>query len=203
MVEKQIRKRGVADPRVLAAMLAVPRAEFVPADLRDRAYEDTPLPIPRGQTISQPYIVAAMSAALALKGHETVLDVGTGSGYQAALLAHLAARVYSIERDHVLLEEARGTLARLGLLDRITLLEGDGTRGYPPAAPYDGIVVGAGAPDVPHSLVEQLGEGGRLVIPIGDRWLQDLVLLRKIGGKTARSVISGCRFVPLVGEEGW
>ncbi len=233
MVESQIRARGIEDPRVLEAMRAVPRHEFVGAEYQHLAYEDRPLPIGAGQTISQPYMVAAMSEALALKGNETVLDVGTGSGYQAAVLAHLAGRVYSIERERLLLEVARATLARLGLAvvavpqggsaspgpgrprpapragasldvaDRVILVEGDGTQGYAPGAPYDGIVVGAGAPDVPASLVEQLADGGRLVIPVGDLQSQELLLVRKVGEQATRSVINYCRFVPLVGEQGW
>ncbi len=203
MVEQQIRARGIQDSRVLAAMLDAPRHEFVGPEHRHLAYDDRPLPIGAGQTISQPYMVAAMSEALALKGPETVLDVGTGSGYQAAVLASLAARVYSIEREHVLVELARATLERLGLLGRVVLLEGDGTQGHAPGAPYDGIVVGAAAPDVPPSLVEQLTDGGRLVIPVGDLHSQELLLVRKIGGKVLRDVINYCRFVPLVGAEGW
>ena len=203
MVEKQIRARGIQDTRVLDAMLSVPRHEFVGPEYRPMAYEDRPLPIGAGQTISQPYMVAAMSQALALKGHETVLDVGTGSGYQAAVLAYLAARVYSIEREGVLVETARAALSRLGLAGRIVLVEGDGTQGYAPGLPYDGIVVGAAAPDVPHSLIEQLADGGRLVIPVGDLHSQELLLVRKVGGKVLRDVINYCRFVPLVGEQGW
>ena len=203
MVEEQIRARGIQDTRVLAAMREVPRHEFVGPEYRHLAYDDRPLPIGAGQTISQPYMVAAMSEALALKGPETVLDVGTGSGYQAAVLASLAARVYSIEREHVLVETARATLERLGLLARVVLLEGDGTQGHAPGAPYDGIVVGAAAPDVPHSLIEQLADGGRLVIPVGDLHSQELLLVRKIGAKVLRDVINYCRFVPLLGAEGW
>ena len=203
MVDTQIRARGIHDVRVLEAMLAVPRHEFVGPEHRHKAYEDCPLPIAAGQTISQPYMVAAMSETLALRGHETVLDVGAGSGYQAAVLAYLAARVYSIERERTLVECARAVLTRLDLTGRVTLVEGDGTRGYAGGAPYDGIVVGAGAPGVPESLLEQLAEDGRLVIPVGDLRNQELFLVRKAGGQVVRQVINSCRFVPLVGAEGW
>ena len=203
MVDTQIRGRGIRDARVLEVMFAVPRHEFVGPDHRHQAYDDCPLPIAAEQTISQPYMVAAMSQALLLKGFETVLDVGTGSGYQAAVLALLAKKVISIEREPALVEWSRAVLARLGLMDRVTLVEGDGTRGYAAGAPYDGIVVGAGAPDVPASLVEQLAEGGRLVIPVGDLRTQELFLVRKIGGHVDRRTINSCRFVPLVGAEGW
>src|SRR5689334_18209502 len=174
MVREQIRARGVRDPRVLAAMEEIPRDEFVPPRDVHRAYSDRPLPIAGGQTISQPYIVALMVEALSLRGHETVLDVGAGSGYQTAILARLAARVYAIEREPLLVNAARAALTRLNLMDRVTLVEGDGSLGYSPGAPYDGIAVGAGAPEVPAALVEQLAEDGRLVIPVGNRMLQDL-----------------------------
>jgi protein-L-isoaspartate(D-aspartate) O-methyltransferase len=203
MVREQIRARGIHDRRVLAAMEEIPRAEFVPPKDRYRAHEDRPLPIGGGQTISQPYMVGLMTEALSLRGNETVLDVGAGSGYQTAILARLAARVYAIEREPALIEAARATLTRLHLIDRVTLVEGDGSLGYVPAAPYDAIVVGAGAPDVPPALVEQLAENGRLVIPVGSRALQDLVLIRKSGGVAHRVGLGGCQFVPLRGEQGW
>jgi protein-L-isoaspartate(D-aspartate) O-methyltransferase len=203
MVESQLRSRHIRDPRVLAAMGEVPRHEFLEPRLRGRAYDDSPQPIPCGQTISQPYMVAAMCAALELRGHETVLDVGCGSGYQAAVLTLLAAKIYSIEREHALVDLARETLTRLGYMDRIVLVEGDGTLGYPPGAPYDGIIVGAGAPEVPCALIEQLADGGRLVIPVGDMAYQDLILIRKTGGQVSRRTINACRFVPLVGAAGW
>lgn len=203
MVETQLRARGVGDPRVLAAMNTVPRHEFLPPSAHSRAYEDSPQPIACGQTISQPYMVASMCAALELKGTETVLDVGCGSGYQAAVLSLLAAKVYSIEREPRLLETAREVLARLGYLDHVTLVEGDGTMGYLGGAPYDGIIVGAGAPYVPTALMDQLAEGGRMVIPVGDFGYQDLALVRKTGGQIIRKNISACRFVPLVGVAGW
>jgi protein-L-isoaspartate(D-aspartate) O-methyltransferase len=203
MVREQIRARGVRDHQVLLAMEEIPRAEFVPPKERDRAYEDRPLPIGGGQTISQPYMVALMTEALALKGSETVLDVGAGSGYQTAILALLAARVYAIEREPALIALARETLTRLHLIERVTFVEGDGSLGYAPGAPYDAIVVGAGAPDVPPALVEQLAENGRLVIPVGSRALQELVLVRKSGGVAHRVGLGGCQFVPLRGEQGW
>ena len=203
MVETQLRNRNIKDPRVLAAMAAVPRHKFLESRLQNRAYEDSPQPIPCGQTISQPYMVAAMCAALELRGHETVLDVGCGCGYQAAVLTLLAAKVYSIEREHGLVELTRERLKRLGYMDRIELVEGDGTLGYPPGAPYDGIVVGAGAPEVPSALIDQLADGGRLVIPVGDMTYQDLVLIRRIGDQVSRKTINACRFVPLVGAAGW
>jgi protein-L-isoaspartate(D-aspartate) O-methyltransferase len=203
MVREQIRARGVRDPRVLGAMAEIPRAEFVPPKDRYRAYEDRPLPIGGGQTISQPYMVALMIEALSLRGNETVLDVGAGSGYQTAILARLAARLYAIEREAALIAAARETLTRLHLIDRVTLVEGDGSLGHAPGAPYDAIVVGAGAPDVPPALIEQLAEGGRLVIPVGSRVLQDLVLVRKSGGVSHRVGLGGCQFVPLRGEQGW
>ncbi len=181
----------------------VPRHEFVTREFRDKAYDDCPLPIGGGQSISQPYMVAAMCVALKLAGDETVLDVGTGSGYQAAVLAQLAAHVYSIERDSELAAAARRLLARLGLADRVTVATGDGTLGIPQYAPYHGIVVGAGAPHVPQALVAQLRDGGRLVIPVGDRRSQELILVRMLNGKTVKTTINGCRFVPLVGAQGW
>jgi protein-L-isoaspartate(D-aspartate) O-methyltransferase len=203
MVRDQIRARGIRDRQVLLAMEEIPRAEFVPPKDRDRAYEDRPLPIGGGQTISQPYMVALMTEALSLKGNETVLDVGAGSGYQTAILALLAARVYAIEREPALIALARATLTRLHLIERVTLVEGDGSLGYAAGAPYDAIVVGAGAPDIPPALIEQLAENGRLVIPVGSRALQDLVLVRKSGGVAHRVGLGGCQFVPLRGKQGW
>lgn len=203
MVDTQLRSRHINDPRVLAAMGAVPRHEFIEPRFRGRAYEDSPQPIPCGQTISQPYMVAAMCAALDLRGPETVLDVGCGSGYQSAILTLLAAKVYSIEREHELAEIARERLTRLGYMDRIVLVEGDGTLGYPPGAPYNAIIVGAGAPEVPSALIEQLADGGRLVIPVGDMTYQDLILMCRSGDHVSRKTINACRFVPLVGAAGW
>ncbi len=208
MVELQLRRRGIRDELVLDAMLAVPRHEFVEPGYRDYAYDDRPVPIGAGQTISQPYMVAVMIEALRLNGEQRVLEIGTGSGYQTAVLSRLCARVYTMEREPELVEQARATLERLddaGMVEgfRIELLTGDGTLGFPPAAPYDGIVVAAGAPAVPHALVEQLAEGGRLVIPVGGRDCQQLRLLQRSFGQLINRVVNECRFVPLVGAEGW
>ena len=208
MVSRQLRGRGIRDQRVLQAMLEVPRHEFVAPEFRHQAYDDRPLPIGAGQTISQPYMVAIMTESLGLRGHEKVLEIGTGSGYQAAVLARLAARVYTIERERELVETARGILGRLaeaGLLElsRLELIEGDGTEGYAAAAPYDGILVAAAAPSVPRALEEQLAEGGRLVIPVGNLDYQQLRLIRRVSGQLAASVVNECRFVPLVGRHGW
>jgi protein-L-isoaspartate(D-aspartate) O-methyltransferase len=202
MVESQLRSRDITDPRVLDAFLAVPRHEFVPPDQREQAYDDCPLPIGEGQTISQPYMVAAMTQALSLTGIETVLEVGTGSGYQAAILARLAARVYTIEQIAELSLAARERLDRLGFAN-ITCLVGDGSQGYAEAAPYDGILVAAGAPRVPAPLTEQLGEGGRLVIPVGDFHSQELLLVQRRRGRVTQQVVNYCRFVPLTGKFGW
>jgi len=202
MVESQLRSRDIIDPHVLEAFLAVPRHEFVPPDQRDQAYDDCPLPIGEGQTISQPYMVAAMTQALALTGVETLLEVGTGSGYQAAILARLAARVYTIEQVAALSISARERLDRLGY-ENITCLVGDGSQGYAVAAPYEGILVAAGAPQVPAPLTEQLAEGGRLVIPVGDFHSQELLLVEKRHGHTTQRIINYCRFVPLTGKFGW
>jgi protein-L-isoaspartate(D-aspartate) O-methyltransferase len=206
MVETQLRRRGIRDQRVLEAMLQVPRHEFVPPQLLREAYEDHPLPIGGGQTISQPYMVAAMIEALALRGpdqeKERVLEVGTGSGYEAAVLARLAAEVYTIEYDAGLARTARDRLAHMGF-GNITVVEGDGSLGYLPAAPYHGILVAAAAPEVPERLFEQLTEGGRLVIPVGGRDWQELRLIRKLDGRPVITRLGQCRFVPLLGAYGW
>jgi protein-L-isoaspartate(D-aspartate) O-methyltransferase len=202
MVEDQIRRRGITTPRVLDALLAVPRHEFVPEPYRNAAYTDNPLPIGEGQTISQPFMVAAMTEALALAGHERVLEVGTGSGYQAALLSRLAREVHTIERSVLLAGEARARLARLGC-HNVTVHTGDGTLGLPQHAPYDAIVVTAAAPRLPAPLLEQLADGGRLVIPVGDAQQQECLLVRKASGRTAQITLHYCRFVPLVGRHGW
>jgi protein-L-isoaspartate(D-aspartate) O-methyltransferase len=202
MVNDQIRSRGVLTPSVLDAMRRVPRHEFVPENLLAIAYADQPLPIGERQTISQPYMVAAMTEALELTGTEKVLEVGTGSGYQAAILSLLAAKVITIEWHAALAEEARQRLARLGY-DRVRVIHGDGTLGYAEEAPFDAIIVTAAAPAVPPPLVEQLVEGGRLVIPVGDTEQQDLLRLRKHGGKTTTESLHLCRFVPLLGRHGW
>lgn len=202
MVETQLRSRDISDERVLEAFLAVPRHEFVPAEHSHQAYDDCPLPIGEGQTISQPYMVAAMTQALALGGQETVLEVGTGSGYQAAILARLARQVHTIERYDTLSAGARERLERLGCANVVCLV-GDGSQGYPPAAPYDGILVTAGAPRVPQALTNQLAEGGRLVIPVGDIASQELLLVQKRGSQLSQQTINYCRFVPLTGKYGW
>ena len=202
MVEQQIRGRGVRDERVLEAMLAVPRHEFVPQTFVDEAYADKPLPIGEGQTISQPYMVAVMSEALELAGTERVLEVGTGCGYQAAVLSLLAREVYSVESNATLALDAQKRLERLGYAN-IHVRTGDGTLGLPELAPFEGIVVTAAAPRVPEPLAEQLAEGGRLVIPVGSESEQDLLALRREGEKTIARVVNHCRFVPLVGRYGW
>jgi protein-L-isoaspartate(D-aspartate) O-methyltransferase len=202
MVREQIRGRGIADPRVLEAMLAVPRHEFVPVEAAGAAYQDRPLAIGEGQTISQPYMVAAMAEALELTGKERLLEVGTGSGYQAAVLSLLAAEVHTIEVFEPLARAAAERLARLGYT-RVQVHTGDGSLGLPEAAPFEAIVVTAAAPQVPPPLVAQLAEGGRLVIPVGDAEQQELRVIRKVGGHTVERVLHYCRFVPLIGRHGW
>jgi protein-L-isoaspartate(D-aspartate) O-methyltransferase len=200
-IDRQLRDRGIRDERVLAAMERVPRELFVPAEVRDLAYDDAALPLDCGQTISQPYIVALIAEALALDGDESVLDVGTGSGYQAAVLAELAREVHSIERIPELAERARRTLADAGY-ENVHVHVGDGTLGLPEFAPYDGIGVAAAAPDVPRPLWEQLREGGRIGVPIGDLRIQELRVIERTaaGPRLLESVPA--RFVPLLGEEG-
>jgi protein-L-isoaspartate(D-aspartate) O-methyltransferase len=202
MVDLQLRGRDVVDERVLAAMEPVPRELFIPEELRDRAYDDAALPIGGGQTISQPYMVARICEALALKGAEHVLDVGTGSGYQAAVLAELATEVDTIERIPELAESARANLAAAGY-ERVRVHLGDGTRGLPEHAPFDAIAVAAAAPELPQSLYEQLEQRGRLVVPVGKYGIQrlEVVIRSPEGPAVIRSV--PCRFVPLVGEEGF
>lgn len=202
MVEQQLRRRGLRDDRVLEAMLRVPRHEFVLPQYLDAAYEDRPLPIGELETISQPYIVAAMTAAARVKPGEKALEVGTGSGFQAAILAFLGAKVYTIERNPQLAESARARLARLGY-GGVEVICGDGTEGYPPAAPYQVILVTAAAPDVPKPLLDQLDDSGRLVIPVGDLYHQDLKLVFKRGNETAARLLDPCQFVPLIGRYGW
>jgi protein-L-isoaspartate(D-aspartate) O-methyltransferase len=203
MVEDQLRARGIRNGRVLDAMMRVPRHEFVPIDQAPAAYEDRALPIGDWETISQPYIVALMTEAAVARPGDRVLEVGTGLGYQAAVLAELGARVYTIERNAALAEEAREKLARLGYGNSVEVITGDGTEGYGAAAPYDAIVVTAGAPRVPPALADQLADGGRLVIPIGSRAMQQLHLLVKIGNEMTDRVLEACQFVPLVGKQGW
>jgi protein-L-isoaspartate(D-aspartate) O-methyltransferase len=202
MVERQLRRRGISDERVLAAMGRVPRELFVPESMRDLAYEDGALPIGLGQTISQPYIVATICSLVGLEGHERVLDVGTGSGYQAAVLAELAAEVVSIERLPELHEWARRALAQAGY-HNVHLRLGDGSLGVPDKAPYEGIAVAAAAPSIPPALYEQLAEDGRLVIPRGSRWGQELVQVVKTPSGPAERASVPCRFVPLLGAGGF
>ncbi|MFH1070033.1 MAG: protein-L-isoaspartate(D-aspartate) O-methyltransferase [Candidatus Glassbacteria bacterium] len=198
MVETQIKHRGVKDERVLEALRKVPRHEFVPKKQADQAYNDYPLQIGYGQTISQPYIVALMTELLRIGKDDRVLEIGTGSGYQAAVLAELAAAVYTIEIVEPLAEEARKTLDRLGYTN-ITIRTGDGFFGWPEAAPFDCVIVTAAPEKVPQPLLDQLKEGGRLVIPEG-RYYQDLVVYEKSGGKTRRREVIPVRFVPMTGK---
>jgi len=200
MVREQLEARGLRDPRVLQAMLAVPRHEFVPQELLDQAYDDHPLPIGAGQTISQPYIVAVMLQHLALEPDERILEIGTGSGYVTALLARLCAKVYSIERHAALAASAETTLQRLGYAN-VTLRVGDGNQGWPEHAPYDAILVSAAALEVPPALFSQLQEGCRMIIPIGPPYSQELRLVRKVKGRPESDFLEACRFVPLVEGE--
>jgi protein-L-isoaspartate(D-aspartate) O-methyltransferase len=204
MVAKQLRSRGIADERVLAAMADIPREHFVPVERRSLAYADEALPIESGQTISQPFIVARMTELLAPRPGDRVLEVGTGSGYQAAILARLGCVVVSIERHVDLAEAARSRLAELGLGDSVEVRVGDGSRGDAGGAPWDGIIVTAAAPSIPASLREQLSpDGGRLVIPVGERFRQDLLLVIRHGDEWVERNDGPCVFVPLVGEEGF
>jgi protein-L-isoaspartate(D-aspartate) O-methyltransferase len=204
MVEEQLRKRGIRDDRVLKAMETVPRHEFVPKPHRHLAYNDEPQPIGADQTISQPYMVAAMAEALTLDGTEKVLEVGAGSGYAAAVMSLLASRVYALDTEPSLVELASGNLARTGFSDRVSVLVGDGTLGYADEAPYQAISVAAGAPRIPQALIDQLDpEGGRLAIPVGSAQEQELRLIRRYGDKTETRRVAHCRFVPLRGEQGW
>jgi len=202
MVRQQLVARGISDARVLAAMGEVPRHLFVDEGLRREAYDDNPLPIGEGQTISQPYMVAIMTELLELKGDERVLEIGTGSGYQAAVLSRLCARVFTIERIEGLSIRARKALTECGY-ENVTFLEGDGSGGWPEDAPYDGIIVTAGAPSVPNVLLEQLSPGGKLVIPVGDRFSQTLKRVVKLEEGVRVENHTGCRFVDLVGHFGW
>lgn len=202
MVERQLRRRGIEDERVLAAMEAVPREAFVPESVRSQAYADSALSIGEEQTISQPWIVAAICQALRLSGSELVLEVGTGSGYSAAALARLAAHVVSIERHPGLSRRAAAALEELEIRN-VELLIGDGSLGVPERAPFDAIAVHATAPAVPPALVDQLADGGRLVVPIVGKEADVLTALRRKGERIEREVIGPCRFVPLIGEEGF
>jgi protein-L-isoaspartate(D-aspartate) O-methyltransferase len=197
-----LREKGIKDLAVLRAFEMTPRHAFVPTGLRHRAYEDAPLPIGNGQTISQPWVHARYLELLRLSGRERVLEVGTGSGYQTVLLAHLCAQVFSIERIPALFHAAREAIERAGAKN-VSLLMGDGTVGWREYAPYDGILVGAGAPSVPQPLLDQLAEGGRLLIPIGDRETQKLMLAERKNGVIGTTEIAPVRFVPLLGSHGW
>jgi protein-L-isoaspartate(D-aspartate) O-methyltransferase len=202
MVERQIAARGIHDPRVLTAMLEIPRHLFIPPPHDRAAYEDNPLPIGNGQTISQPYIVALMTELLHLKPTDNGLEIGAGSGYQAAIISRLVRRLTTIERIAAIADLARTNLKSLGI-DNVVVLEGDGTLGYPGNAPYDGILITAATPDVPRPLIEQLADGGCLVAPVGGRDIQDLITLHKQGLSVTQESHGGVRFVPLIGQHGW
>ena len=202
MIEEQLVPRGIVDAKVLAAMRKIPRHLFIPGKSLENAYGDYPLPVGEGQTISQPYMVALMTQSLELAGGEKVLEIGTGSGYQSAILAEIAKEIYSVERFESLAQEARSLLDGLGYKN-VKITVSDGTEGWSEFAPYDGIIVTAGAPSIPGPLVEQLAEGGRLVIPVGGAFSQELVLVRMTDGETSEEYICGCTFVPLVGKYGW
>jgi len=202
MVEYQIASKGVKDEKVLAAMRKVPRHSFVSEDARPYAYADSPVRIGKGQTISQPYIVALMTELLGVQPEHRVLDVGTGSGYQAAILGELAAEVHSIERHPELAEAARADLEALGY-ENIQVYVGDGTEGYAPAAPYDRIIVAAAAPSVPQALLDQLADDGRFVIPVGPRYSQRLEVWVRKGKQYKQSSNIPVVFVPLIGKQGW
>ena len=202
MVREQLIARDITDRRVLEAMRSVPRHLFVPTDLQHVAYRDAPLPIGQRQTISQPYIVALMSQLLSLRGDEVVLEIGTGSGYQAAVLCRLARQVYSLERIPKLADAASRRLLGMGIRN-VEVLARDGSPGLPEHAPYDGVLVTAGAPRVPEPLKDQLAEGGRLILPVGSQEGQLLELWTRRGGGFAREIVAPVAFVPLLGDEGW
>ncbi len=203
MVELQLRRRGISDERVLAAMLEIPREEFVPPESRLFAYQDDPIQIGQGQTISQPYMTALMAECLALKGSENVLEVGAGCGFAAAVLGALAAQVTTVELLPGLARNARDNLRRTARDFNVKVVTGDGSLGYSPGAPYDAISVAAGAPEIPAALVAQLRDPGILVIPVGGMDDQELRVLTVRGGQSASRVSTMCRFVPLRGNEGW
>jgi len=202
MVERQIEARGIKNPLVLAAMREVPRHLFIPPPYDRSAYEDCPLPIGNGQTISQPYIVALMTELLDPAPEDNVLEIGAGTGYQAAVLARIVHSVTTVERLGPVASLARKNLADLGILN-VKVVEGDGTLGYPPDAPYHEIIITAATPEVPQPLIDQLAEGGRLVAPVGSRDIQELEKLTRSGGTVRRSSFGGVRFVPLNGQHGW
>jgi protein-L-isoaspartate(D-aspartate) O-methyltransferase len=202
MIETQLQRRGITDAAVLEAMEFVPRHEFVPVEFRARAYDDVPLPIGDGQTISQPYIVAAMTAALQLRPGDRVLEIGAGCGYQAAILSRLTREVFSVERWSKLALSASARLERLGYAN-VHVHCGDGTLGLQEFAPFDAILVAAAAPAIPEPLLAQLAEGGRMIVPVGDVEHQELKLVEKRGESFRKTTLEGCRFVPLVGYHGW
>lgn len=202
MVRSQIEARGIRDPRVLSAFRTVPRHLFVSEALREQAYGDYPLPIGEQQTISQPYIVAEMTQALELKKDDRVLEIGTGSGYQAAILAQIVYRVYTVERKRPLYMQARNLFDKLNYHNIVTKYA-DGTKGWPEESPFDAIVVTAGAPELPDVLVHQLVEGGRLVVPVGNQHTQELIKIYRDRERIQQTNLGGCRFVKLVGEHGW
>ena len=202
MVQDQIKRRGIVDERVLDAFTAIPRHQFVPVNYWEQAYQDAPLPIGFGQTISQPYIVALMTELLQLIGDEKVLEIGTGSGYQAAILAQLCSQVVTIERVPQLAEKAKTVLLSLSI-NNVNVHTADGSEGWLVDAPYDAIIVTAGAPQVPGSLKDQLGEGGRLVLPVGSHWHQELQFWKKGGQDLSYQTIIPVVFVPLIGKQGW
>jgi len=203
MVERQLRRRGIRDARVLGAFLEIPREQFVPPEARFETYDDEPVQIGYGQTVSQPYMTALMAEALELEGRETVLEVGAGCGYAAAVLGMLAARVVAVEIIPGLARLATDNLRRTGRNRNVTVVAADGSLGYAPSAPYDAISVAAGAPDIPVALLGQLNDPGRLVIPVGEFVNQELRVVRKCGGRIESRVAAQCRFVPLRGGEGW
>ena len=204
MVERHLKRRGITEAAILDAFRAVPREAFISPDYAHLAYGDHPLPIEAGQTISQPYIVGLMIQAAGIKAGDTVLEVGAGSGYAAAVISRIAGKVIGIERQHDLVEVARERLKRLGY-DNVEIVEGDGTKGCPEYAPFDAILAAASGSHVPKPLIEQLADGGRLVMPVGDPgWVQELVKVTKQpNGKLVQENLGGVRFVPLIGEEGW
>lgn len=204
MVERHLRRRGITDQNILRAFLAVPREEFVSSGYKHLAYGDHPLPIEAGQTISQPYIVGLMIEAAAIAPGHKVLEIGAGSGYAAAVISRISAKVIAIERQHELVEVARERLARLGY-GNVEIVEGDGTKGWPAGAPYDAILAAASGTHVPKTLLDQLAPGGTIVMPIGDLgWAQKLVKVTKHeDGRLEQHDLGGVRFVPLIGEEGW
>jgi len=202
MVKEQLIPRSIQDPKTLEAMKKVPRHLFVEDAMKNQAYGDFPLPIGRGQTISQPYIVALMTQSLGLQGHEHVLEIGTGSGYQAAVLSQICEKVFTVERIDTLLVQARKVFDSLHYLNILTKLD-DGTNGWPEYAPYDAIIVTAGGPRIPLPLLDQLKDPGNLIIPVGDRGVQDLRLVTKKDGEITEKTIEYVRFVNLIGDHGW